>query len=180
MSKSIVANRYAEALYELSVEKGQTSSVQEDLLEIQKAFLANPRIGELLANPRFPLAKKKEILATLLVGANSLVQDAIFVLTEKQRLNEFINFVDEFVGFVNNAAGIADADVYSTRPLTDKESAAISSVFARKVGKESLRINNIIDPSLIGGIRLQIGNRIFDSSLANKLSRLQRDMLIGS
>ncbi len=54
------------------------------------------------------------------------------------------------------------------------------SAFAKKIGKQSLRINNIIDPALIGGIRLQIGNRIFDSSLANKLERLQRDMLLGS
>ena len=180
MSKSIVANRYAQALFELATEKGQTSIIQEELLEIKKAFLANPKLGELLANPRFPLAKKKELLATLFVGASALIQDTMFVLLEKKRLNEIINFVDEFVDFVNDAAGIADAKVYSTRPLTESETAAISSAFAKKIGKQSLRINNIIDPALIGGIRLQIGNRIFDSSLANKLERLQRDMLIGS
>jgi len=177
MSKSIVANRYAEALYELAVEKGQTSIVQEELLEIKKAFLANLDLGELLENPRFPLAKKKELLSTLFKDANTLIQDTLFVLLEKKRLNEIINFVDEFVGFVNDAAGIADAKVYSTLPLTESESAAISTNFAKKVGKQSLRINNIIDPTLIGGIRVQIGNRIFDSSLANKLERLKRDMI---
>ncbi|WP_172371365.1 F0F1 ATP synthase subunit delta [Sporosarcina jiandibaonis] len=177
MSKSIVANRYAEALFELATEKGQTSVIQDELLEIKKAFQANPDLGELLENPRFPLAKKKELLATLFKDANSLIQDTLFVLLEKKRINEIINFVDEFRGFVNDAAGIADADVYSTRPLTDSESAAISSTFARKVGKQSLRINNIIDPTLIGGIRLQIGNRIFDNSLVNKLERLKRDMI---
>ncbi|MBO1909864.1 F0F1 ATP synthase subunit delta, partial [Microvirga sp. 3-52] len=62
-------------------------------------------------------------------------------------------------------------------PLTESESAAISSTFARKVGRISLRINNIIDPTLIGGIRVQIGNRIFDNSLVNKLERLKRDMI---
>jgi F-type H+-transporting ATPase subunit delta len=177
VSKSIVANRYAQALYELSVEKGHTSIIQEELLEIQKAFLANPDLGELLENPRFLFAKKKELLATLFKDANSLIQDTLFVLLEKKRLNEIINFVDEFVGFVNDAAGIADAKVYSTRPLTESESAAISSTFARKVGRHSLRINNIIDPTLIGGIRVQIGNRIFDNSLVNKLERLKRDMI---
>ena len=180
MSKSIVANRYAQALYELATEKGQTSIIQEELLEIKKAFLANQELGVLLENPRLPLAKKKEILATLFEGANLLIQNTLFVLLEKKRLNEIINFVDEFVNFVNDATGIADAKVYSTRPLTESESAAISSAFAKKIGKQSLRINNIIDPTLIGGIRLQIGNRIYDSSLANKLERLKRDMLIGS
>ncbi|WP_210470146.1 F0F1 ATP synthase subunit delta [Sporosarcina sp. 6E9] len=177
MSKSIVANRYAQALYELAVKKGQTSIVQEELLEIQKAFLANPGLGELLENPRFPFAKKKALLTTLFKDANSLIQDTLFVLLEKKRLNEINNFVDEFVDFVNDAAGIAEATVYSTRPLTESESAAISSTFARKVGRISLRINNIIDPTLIGGIRVQIGNRIFDNSLVNKLERLKRDMI---
>ena len=126
MSKSIVANRYAQALFELAAEKGQTSIIQEELLEIKKAFLANPKLGELLDNPRFPLAKKKELLATLFEGASSLLQDTLFVLLDNNRLNEIINFADEFVGFVNDAAGIADAKVYSTRPLTESESAAIS------------------------------------------------------
>lgn len=177
MSKSIVANRYAQALYELAVEKGQTSIIQEELLEIKKAFQANQDLGQLFENPRFSLAKKKELITTLFNGANALLLDTLFVLLEKKRLNEIINFVDEFVDFVNDAAGIAEAKVYSTRPLTEDESAAISSAFAKRIGKQSLRINNIIDPTLIGGIRLQIGNRIYDSSLVNKLERLKRDMI---
>ena len=99
------------------------------------------------------------------------------VLLEKKRLNEINNVVDEVVIFVNDAAGIADATVYSTLPLTESESAAISATFARKGGRISLRINNINDPTLIGGIRVQIGNRIFDNSLVNKLERLKRDMI---
>ena len=94
-------------------------------------------------------------------------------------MNETVQVVDEFNTLANDAAGVAEAKVYSTRPLTEKESDAISSVFAQKVGKQSLRIENIIDPSLIGGIRLQIGNRIYDSSLSTKLERLKLD-LIGS
>ena len=96
-------------------------------------------------------------------------------MLEKKRINEIVNIVDEFIDFANDAAGIAEAKVYSTRPLTEDESAAISTAFAKKVGKQSLRIENIIDPTLIGGIRLQIGNRIYDSSLASKLERLKRD-----
>ena len=68
------------------------------------------------------------------------------------------NLVNEFNAYANDAAGVAEAKVYSTRPLTADESQAISTAFAQKVGKQSLRIENIIDPSLIGGIRLQIGN----------------------
>ena len=76
-----------------------------------------------------------------------------------------------------NAQGVAEAKVYSTRELTEDERARISTVFSKNVGKQSLRIENIVDPSLLGGIRIQIGNRIYDSSLSTKLDRLKRNLI---
>jgi F-type H+-transporting ATPase subunit delta len=67
--------------------------------------------------------------------------------------------------------------VYSTRPLTEAEQQALSATFAAKVGKQSLRIENIVDTNLLGGIKLRIGNRIFDGSLRGKLERLERQLL---
>lgn len=99
------------------------------------------------------------------------------LMAERKRLDEVSSLADEFVVLSNNAQGIEDAKVYSTRPLTEEEHASISSTFAKKIGKQSLRIENIIDPSLIGGLRLQIGNRIYDSSVSTKLARLQRQLI---
>lgn len=105
--------------------------------------------------------------------------NALYVLLDGKRINEVIHFVDEFNTFANDAVGVAEATVYSTLSLSDEQSQSISNAFAQKVGKQSLRIDNIIDPALIGGIRLQIGNQIYDSSVSAKLERLKRD-LIGS
>ena len=77
----------------------------------------------------------------------------------------------------NEAQGIAEAKVYSTRELTEEERTSISTVFAKNVGKQSLSIQNIVDPSIIGGLRVQIGNRIYDSSLSTKLDRLKRNLI---
>lgn len=179
MSRSVVARRYATALFDLAQEKGQTAAVQENLLVIKKVYQEHAELEQLLNSPRLSIANKKDVLAKSFKGANTLVLDTLFVLLEKKRLQEVLNLVDEFVLLANDAAGIADAKVFSTRLLTEDESASISSVFAKKVGKNSLRIENVIDPSLIGGIRLQIGNQIYDSSLSGKLDRLKQD-LIGS
>jgi F-type H+-transporting ATPase subunit delta len=179
MSKSVAAKRYALALFELAQENGQTGPIQEDLRELKKVFLDNKELGHLLESPKLSLAKKKALLTDLFKGANMLILNTLCVLLDKKRINEVVHVVDEFNAFANDAAGIAEAKVYSTRPLTDEESQSISKAFAQKVGKQSLRIENIIDPSLIGGIRLQIGNRIYDSSVSAKLDRLKRD-LIGS
>jgi F-type H+-transporting ATPase subunit delta len=179
MSQSVAAKRYALALFELAQKNGQTGPIQEDLLELKKVFQTNKELGQLLDSPRLKVAKKKELMADLFKGANQLILNTLFLMLDKKRMNEVVNLVDEFIAYANDAAGIAEAKVYSTRPLTADESQAISTAFAQKIGKTALRIENIIDPSLLGGIRLQIGNIIYDSSISAKLERLKRD-LIGS
>lgn len=179
MSQSVAAKRYAQALFELAQKTGQTGPIQAELLELKTVFQANNELGQLLESPKLSTDKKKQLLTDLFKGANPLILNTLAVLLDKKRINEVMNLVDEFHAFANSAAGVAEAKVYSTRPLSEEESQSISQAFARKVGKQSLRIENIIDPTLIGGIRLQIGNRIYDSSLSAKLDRLKRD-LIGS
>lgn len=177
MTKSLVANRYALALYKAANDQGAVEAIQQDLVELKKAFEMNGEIEELLHTPRLSNAKKKDILELLLSGAHQLVKNAVFVLLDKKRIDEIKNLVDEYISIANNAAGIADATVYSTYPLTDSEQANISLNFAKLIGKQSLRIHNIIDQSLIGGIRVQIGNQIIDSSLSGKLNRLKKDLI---
>ncbi|MCG7337343.1 F0F1 ATP synthase subunit delta [Sporosarcina sp. ACRSM] len=179
MSQSVAAQRYALALFELAQKNGQTGPVLEDLQELKKAFQDNEQLGQLLESPRLSVTKKKELLTDLFKGANPLILNTLSVLIDRKRIDEVVHLVDEFNAYANDAAGVAEAKVYSTRPLTDVENQSISTAFARKVGKQSLRIDNIIDPNLIGGVRLQIGNRIYDSSVSAKLERLKRD-LIGS
>ena len=179
MSQSVVAKRYASGLFELTQQNGQTGAIQADMQELKKAFRDNKGLGELFGSPKLSLAKKKELVGVIFQGANPLVLNTFYVLLDAKRMDEASNVFDEFLELANDAAGVAEAKVYSTRPLTEQESNAISASFAQKVGKQSLRIENIIDPSLIGGIRLQIGNQIYDSSLSAKLNKLQRE-LIGS
>lgn len=177
MSNSIVANRYALALFKAAQAKGEVEAVQQQLLEIKKIFVESAELKVLLETPRLSNTKKKELLSQLLNGANQLILNTVYVLLDKKRMDEIINLVDEYIIVANDAAGIADAKVYSTQALTADEEASISTAFAAKVGKQSLRIENIIDESLIGGVRVQIGNRIFDSSLSGKLNRLKKDLI---
>lgn len=177
MSNSEVAKRYALALFELAKENGQIAAIQDELLELKKVYRNNIELEQLLSNPRLSMSKKKELLATLFSGLNTTIQNTMFVMLEKNRLNEIVHVVDEFIEFANETAGVADATVYSTRALTQEESDKISAAFAGKVGRSSLRINNIIDPSLLGGFRLKIGNRIYDGSLSGKLEQLKRNLV---
>ncbi|PID15153.1 MULTISPECIES: F0F1 ATP synthase subunit delta [unclassified Sporosarcina] len=177
MSQSVIAKRYAVALFEAAQEKQQTLSVQADLKELQKVFADEKQFDELLISPKFSIEKKKELIGQLFNGANQLVLNTLYVLIDAGRIEEIGNLIEDFQELANEASGVAEAKVYSTRLLSVEESTAISTAFAHKVGKQSLHIENIIDPSLIGGIRLQIGNQIYDSSVSAKLARLERQLI---
>ncbi len=117
------------------------------------------------------------MLADIFVGSTPEVLHTIQLLVEKKRVNEIKLIAKEYAELAAQAQGTADATVFSTRELSAEESAKISAVFAKLVGKQSLNITNEIDPSLLGGIRVQIGNHIYDSSVANKLERLKRELI---
>lgn len=174
---SQVAERYALALFQVAQKHETTLDVEQDLREVKKVFEMTPELYNLIVSPKLSADKRTNLINEVFNGANQLVLNTLQLMAERKRLNEVGSMADAFVSLSNNAQGIEDAKVYSTRPLTEEEHASISSVFAKKIGKQSLRIENIIDPSLIGGLRLQIGNRIYDSSVSTKLARLQRQLI---
>ncbi|MGH2316932.1 F0F1 ATP synthase subunit delta [Planococcus sp. SE5232] len=173
---SQVAERYALALFEVAQKHESSLDVEQDLREVKKVFEMTPELYNLIVSPKLSADKRTNLINEVFREANPLVVNTLQLMAERKRLDEVGSMADAFVALSNNAQGIEDAKVYSTRPLTEEERASISSVFAKKIGKQSLRIENIIDPSLIGGLRLQIGNRIYDSSVSTKLSRLQRQL----
>lgn len=99
------------------------------------------------------------------------------LLVDRHREDIVSDMADEFLILVNEYTGIVDAKVYSVRSLTEQEQDVISKVFAHKIGKKALRIENIVDSNLLGGIKIQIGNRIFDGTVSGKLERLERRLL---
>jgi F-type H+-transporting ATPase subunit delta len=177
VSQSTAAKRYAIALFQLAQQHNQLASIEEDLREVKVVFKENRELQAMLTSPKLSLDRKKELIRELFSQANPFVVNTLQVLLDRKRINETVAVAVEFETLSNEAQGIADAKVFSTRPLTDDERTAISTAFAHKVGKQSLRIENEIDPSILGGIRLQIGNRIFDSSISAKLDRLKKQLI---
>ncbi|TWT27656.1 F0F1 ATP synthase subunit delta [Planomicrobium sp. CPCC 101110] len=174
---SQVSERYALALFQTAKQHEVMALVEEDLREIKKAFAENPELQELIDSPNLTSENKRDIITQLFGQANVFVVNTLLLMAERKRLDEIVGLVDGYIRLANEEQGIADAKVYSVRPLSEEESISVSSVFAKKVGKQALRIENIIDPSLIGGMRIQIGNQIYDSSISSKLERLQRQLI---
>lgn len=177
MTNSTVAKRYAEALFQLALDKQNVSEVKSDLQELIKVIETEPQFISLLSAPKFSNERKKQIASEILSNVNEVVANTISFLIDKKRINELESVAKEFIDLAANAEGAAEATVFSTRGLTDAEKEEVSNAFSKLVGKDKLNITNIIDPSLLGGVKVQIGNYIFDNTVASKLEGLKRTLV---
>lgn len=177
MTSSMVAKRYALALFQIAKEQNLLERVEEELRVVKEVFAYNSDLMSVLKSPKLEIDRKKTIIKEAFASMNPYLLNTLLLLLDHHREDEIIAVADGFIGLANDERGIAEAEVYTTRPLTDAEREAFSSSFAEKVGKKSLRIENIVDSNLLGGVRLRIGNRIYDGSLRGKLDRLERKLL---
>ena len=177
MSQSTVAKRYAEALFQYAQQHKAIAEISTDLKELAKAFVEAPELLALLQAPKISSDKKKAMVSEILANAHTAVVNTLYILIDKKRINEVAEVAEEFQTLAAAAQGAAEATVFSTRALTDEERAEISAAFAKLVGMEKLEITNVIEPSLLGGIRVQIGNYIYDSTVAAKLEGLKRTLV---
>ncbi|MDQ0226752.1 F0F1 ATP synthase subunit delta [Metabacillus niabensis] len=177
MSKEIVANRYALALFQLAKEQNTIEKTESELLVVKEVFSSNKELLNVLNHPKFSKEAKKSIVTEAFQSLSQHVVNTLLILVDRHRTNLVTEVVDAFVQSANEARGTEDAIVYSVRPLTDVELSSISSSFAKKIGKVSLRLQNIVDKNLIGGVKLRIGNRIYDGSISGKLERIERQIV---
>ena len=177
MSKETVARRYAVALFQLAKEQHNLEQVEEEIRAVKLVFTENKQLLTILSHPKLAEKKKKSLLQEGFASVSTPVMNTLLLLIERHRENIITDMADEFIQLANENRGVADAIAYSVRLLSDQEKKALSEVFAKKVGRNSLRIENIVDNTLIGGIKLRIGNRIYDGSVSGKLARLERKLI---
>lgn len=177
MMGSTVAKRYALALFQIAKEQQLLDQMEEELRVVKDVVSNNPDLQAVLKSPKLTKEKKKEILVSAFSNVNQYLINTLKLLIDRHREDVIYDVASEFLELSNEEKGIANAKVYSVRPLTDDEKEAFSSSYAAKVGKKSLHIENIVDTNLLGGIKIRIGNRILDGSLKGKLDRLERQLL---
>ncbi|MFC4402871.1 F0F1 ATP synthase subunit delta [Gracilibacillus xinjiangensis] len=174
MSKANVAKRYAEALFQIGVEKETLDFLEPELLIVKEVFESNEPFRKFLQHPNVDASKKKELLNEAFTGFSKDVLHTLSLLVDRHKESIVPQVVDQFVTFANEAKGTKLATVYSTRPLTEPEKQEIEATFTKKLNVKAIKITNQVDPSVIGGVKIKIGNTVYDGTIKGKLDRLER------
>lgn len=173
MLKGAIGERYAEALYELAKEGGISEKVEQELLAIKKIIEDEKDLQRILYHPRITNENKKQLLKELFEGKISEVTFSFLqLLIERQREQYFADIVDYFINKANLDRNILSAKVSSAVELSDEEKKALKEVLSKISGKEMVT-NFLVEPDLIGGIVVRIGDRVIDGSVKTKFSSMR-------
>ncbi len=168
-----VAERYARALFLIAERRGMIFEAQAGLQRLLSLVHADARIGPYFRSPLVPLARKRELLRRELAAeAFPPVASLVDLLLRKKRLALFPAVVEVFVRLVRRWQGLQAAEAVSAVPLTTDELQRLHARLERVTGL-TLELETRVDPGLIGGLYVRIGDHIMDHSVKGLLASLQ-------
>ncbi|MFC5403577.1 F0F1 ATP synthase subunit delta [Cohnella soli] len=173
---TVVAKRYAKALFQLAQERGQVAETEVQLKAIVTAIDGDANVRAFLVAPNITLDKKQQALNNAFGGhASPIVLNLVSLLVERGRESELPAVLAAYLQVAGDALRRADAHVVSSQPLSEMEKIKLAEKFGATLGK-SVRVTNEVDPSLLGGLTVRIGDTLYDGSLRGKLQRLDKTL----
>jgi F-type H+-transporting ATPase subunit delta len=175
MSNPAVAKRYAEALFDVANTQGQIDTVEQELAGIVDVLHAHPALNNLLQTPSLSVEVKKQQITDLFGNrVSAIVLNFLKLLFDSRRQDAVTGIYNEFVRLVDKARNRVKATVESATPLTDEELQTLTE----KLGTngQQVAITTKVNPALIGGLKVRVGDRVFDYSVVTRLERFRQSL----
>jgi len=169
-----MAGRYASALFELAREQNEIDKVETDLGKIQAMLDQSDDLSRLVKSPAFAAEEQERALGAVMdwAGVGATTGNFLKVVARNRRLFAAEDMIKNFRQLAARHRGEMVAEVKSAMPLNDGQLAALKDKLKASYGKD-VRLDTKVDPSLLGGLVIKIGSRMFDSSLRTKLMNLK-------
>jgi F-type H+-transporting ATPase subunit delta len=176
---SIVAMQYAEAVLELALleKAGLADQVLKELAEINRVMSATPDLTLVLNHPSVGHEEKRKLLVGLFGGkVDDLTLRLLELLLQKRRIAILPQIETEYRALLNARENIASASLICAEKLSESAVADIKARLTEHLGKK-LELDVKVDPSLIGGVVLRLGDQVIDGSIRGKLRNIERALL---
>lgn len=176
-TSSSLAARYATALFELAEEEGALDRVARDLAAAREAWDAAPELQRIARNPLVERDQLETLAGELAerLGAERTVANFLRFLGRGRRLWLLPYVVERFEAMLAERRGEARAEAVSALPLTEEQVERLKRALEAGIGRR-IRLETRVDPSLLGGLVVQIGSRMIDASLRTRLQQLELAM----
>jgi len=173
---TVVAKRYAKALFQLAQEQGVISETENQLRLIVGIVESEPKVRAFLSAPNITLETKIQTLKSGLNDkASAIVLNTVSLLLERGREGELGSVLNAYLQVAGQALGRAEALVTTSKPMSEDEKTKLADKFGALIGK-TVRVTNEVNPELLGGLTVRIGDTLYDGSLKGKLERLEKTL----
>ena len=171
-----VAHRtYARALFQAAMEEGRLERVHEELTDFAATVAEVDELRSVLESPELESRSKAALLQEVLGDADELVRNFLLLVAEKGRAAELFEIVREFEGLVAREQGILDVELITAVELSQQDFDDLVERIGKASGRK-VRASRAVDPSLVGGLVLQVGSRRLDASIRGRLDRLRHEL----
>jgi F-type H+-transporting ATPase subunit delta len=170
-----VAEVYARALFEVASEEDALDEIREQLGQFADAVDQNHSLAQFFFSPYFSVDEKKDALHRAVEGANPAVMNFLEALIERHRMPVIFRIRDRFDHMWENARKLLQVDVTSAVALDEQIVKSIGDRVEEQTGR-TVQLSSHVDPSILGGIVVRVGNSILDASIVNRLEQLRKQV----
>jgi F-type H+-transporting ATPase subunit delta len=179
MARESAARRYAEAAFEVATRDDALEAWRSEL-DTAASIVADERVGRMLANPAVPLEQRIEMAKDIFgKSVSQPVLNLIGLMLRRGRIHELPKLAAEFRRLDNARQGITEATAISAAALTQDETRALTERLEQLTGGR-VELDLQVDPSLLGGLVVRVGDRMIDGSVRGRLERLRNQLVSGT
>jgi len=176
---STAPRRYAEAAFELASRDGTLDEWRAGL-DLAVRLVGDAQVRQIVENPARPAADRQAVIDRLLRGrVPDPVLNLVRLLAQRGRIETLPAVAVEYARRLNRARGIVEAVVVSAAPLTADEATAVRRKVEAMAGA-SVELRTEVDPALIGGLTVRVGDQLLDASVRGRLERLRDQLVMGT
>ena len=175
---SETANRYSLALYELAEENSELTVVEKNINELVEIYNSNDELKNFIKNPTQSQSNQLLVINQISseINLSKIVKNFLSILVIKRRIFFLNTIFKNFLQLASKKRGELKASLVSSKNLTDDELKNLNSEIS-KVLKTVISFDYKVDENLIGGLKIQIGSVMVDTSIKNKLKKYEQIML---
>ncbi len=171
-------NSYSQALYELGNESGSLNEIEDQANSILQLISVNSELKNFIKNPTNKIEEQSAAfnLISNKFNFNNLLKTFLNFIITKRRLFFIEKIIEDFLDTCSKNRGEINADLSSSKELNEADILKIKEELASNFGA-NIKLNYKYDPSLIGGLIIQVGSIMVDTSIKNKLQQIQNNMV---
>ncbi|MEW6595268.1 MAG: F0F1 ATP synthase subunit delta [Thermodesulfobacteriota bacterium] len=177
MKSTVLAKRYAKALFAVGKEDGAFEQYGQALHSMAGFYTSMPEVADALTNPVYPLDVREKVMAHLVqgMGAAPVMANFFKLLVQKKRADILPELAEVYQALVDADKNLVRGTVVSATALTPDLSAKVKATLEKITGKQVV-LTTAIDPSIIGGMVAKVGDLVLDGSIRSQLAGLQESI----